>query len=145
VVGKVGYGVMPKGPKAQAAATTGDGIAVTEASTKKEAAYLYCQWAISKTMGARLLQSGSGVPFRNSILNDQEVRKGVKMPAEWVDAVAQSAKISRLTLPVIIPVTEFRDTMGVALTNLLAGADPAAELRRATDEFKPVLERSERA
>ncbi|MET0427611.1 MAG: sugar ABC transporter substrate-binding protein, partial [Microvirga sp.] len=72
-------------------------------------------------------------------------RKGVKMPAEWVDAVAQSAKISRLTLPVIIPVTEFRDTMGVALTNLLAGADPAAELRRATDEFKPVLERSERA
>jgi multiple sugar transport system substrate-binding protein len=35
--------------------------------------------------------------------------------------------------------------MGVALTNLLAGADAAAELRRATDEFKPVLERSERA
>jgi multiple sugar transport system substrate-binding protein len=145
VVGKVGYGVMPKGPKAQAAATTGDGIGVTQASTKKEAAYLYCQWAISKTMGARLLQSGSGVPFRNSVLNDPEVRKGVKMPAEWVNAVAESAKISRLALPVIIPVTEFRDTMGVALTNLLSGADPAAELRRATEEFKPVLERSERA
>ena len=136
---------MPKGPKAQAAATTGDGIGVTQASTKKEAAYLYCQWAISKTMGARLLQSGSGVPFRNSVLNDPEVRKGVKMPAEWVNAVAESAKISRLALPVIIPVTEFRDTMGVALTNLLSGADPAAELRRATEEFKPVLERSERA
>ena len=45
IVGKVGYGVMPKGPKAQASATFGDGIGVTSASKNKEAAYLYCQWA----------------------------------------------------------------------------------------------------
>ena len=81
IVGKVGYGVMPKGPKAQASATFGDGIGVTSASKNKEAAYLYCQWAISKLMGGRLLQAGGGVPFRHSILNDAEVRKGVKMPA----------------------------------------------------------------
>lgn len=145
VVGKVGYGVMPKGPKAQAAATTGDGIGVTAGSANKEAAYLYCQWAVSKIMGARLLQAGAGVPFRNSVVADAEVRKGVKMPAEWVEAVAQSAKISRLALPVIIPVTEFRDVMGVALTNLLSGADAATELKKATEEFKPILERSEKA
>jgi multiple sugar transport system substrate-binding protein len=145
VVGKVGYGVMPRGPKALAAATTGDGIGVTAASPNKEAAYLYCQWAVSKTMGARLLQAGAGVPFRNSVLNDPEVRKGVKMPAAWVDSVAASAPISRLALPVIVPVTEFRDIMGVALTNLLSGADPAAELHRATEEFRPVLARSEAA
>ena len=96
-------------------------------------------------MGARLLQTGSGVPFRNSVLADPEVRKGVKMPGEWVDAVAQSAAVSRLALPVIIPVTEFRDVYGVALTNMISGADPATELKRATQEFRPVLERSERA
>ena len=143
VVGKVGYGVMPAGPKVRAAATTGDGIGVTAGSPNKEAAYLYCQWAVSKPMGARLLQAGAGVPFRNSVLNDPEVRKGVKMPAAWVDAVAASAPISRLALPVIVPVTEFRDVMGVALTNLLSGGEPAAELHRATDEFRPVLARSE--
>ena len=143
VVGKVGYGVMPKGPAAQAAATTGDGIGVTAGSAKKEAAYLYCQWAISKEMGARLLQSGSGVPFRNSVLGDEAVRKGVTMPTGWIDAVAQSAPISQLCLPVIIPVTEFRDTLGVALTNMLSGADPAAELKKATADFKPILEKSE--
>jgi multiple sugar transport system substrate-binding protein len=143
IVGKVGYGVMPAGPKAQASATFGDGIGVVETSSKKEAAYLYCQWAISKLMGARLLQTGGGVPFRNSILNDQEVRSGVKMPATWVDAVAGSAKISRLGLPVVIPVTEFRDIIGTALTATLAGADPATELKKATEQFKPVLERSE--
>lgn len=143
VVGKVGYGVVPKGPATQAAPTTGDGIGVTEGSTKKEAAYLYCQWAISKEMGARLLQSGSGVPFRNSVVNDAEIRKGVTMPAGWVDALSESSKVSELCLPVIIPVTEFRDIMGVGLTNLLGGADAATEMKRATEEFRPVLARSE--
>ncbi|WP_454813898.1 ABC transporter substrate-binding protein [Labrys neptuniae] len=143
VVGKVGYGVMPKGPVTQASATFGDGIGVTEASAKKEAAYLYCQWAISKEMGARLLQAGAGVPFRSSILNDAKVREGVTMPGSWVDCVAQSAPISQLGLPVIIPVTEFRDIIGVGLTNLLGGGDPAAEMKKATEAFKPVLARSE--
>ena len=46
-------------------------------------------------------------------------------------------------LPVIVPVTEFRDTIGTALTNMLGGADPAAELKRATAEFKPILDKSE--
>ncbi|CAH1670177.1 ABC transporter substrate-binding protein [Chelatococcus asaccharovorans] len=145
IVGKVGYGVMPTGPKAQASATFGDGIGVAAASTKKEAAYLYCQWAVSKLMGARLLQAGGGVPFRNSILNDKEVRAGVKMPAAWVEAVAGSAKVSRLGLPVVIPVTEFRDIIGTALTSTLSGGDPATELKKATEQFKPVLERSERS
>jgi multiple sugar transport system substrate-binding protein len=143
VVGKVGYGVMPKGPVTQAAATTGDGIGVTAASTKKEAAYLYCQWAVSKMVGARMLQAGAGVPFRNSTLTDPEIIKGVTMPKPWVDAVAASGKISRLALPVIVPVTEFRDIIGVALTNMIGGADPAAELKRATAEFKPILDKSE--
>jgi multiple sugar transport system substrate-binding protein len=67
------------------------------------------------------------------------------MPAAWVDAVSGSAKISRLGLPVVIPVTEFRDIIGIALTNTLAGADPAAELKKATEQFKPILDKSEKA
>ncbi len=145
VVGKVGYGIMPKGPKAQASATFGDGIGVTAQSKKKEAAYLYCQWAVSKLMGARLMQAGGGVPFRDSILGDAESRAGVKMPPAWIDAVVGSGKISRLGLPVIQPVTEFRDVIGIALTNLLSGGDAAAELKKATEQFKPVLEKSEKA
>lgn len=143
VVGKVGYGDMPKGPAEQAAGTFGDGLGVTEASTKKEAAYLFCQWAVSHEMGARLLQAGAGVPFRQSILEDAKVREGVKMPAAWLDAVSGSGKVSKLALPVIIPVTEFRDIYGVALTNMIGGADPAAELKNATAQFEPVLARSE--
>ncbi|MEK0085757.1 ABC transporter substrate-binding protein [Benzoatithermus flavus] len=143
VVGKVGYGIVPKGPVAQASATFGDGIGVAAASRNKEAAFLFCQWAVSKTLQADLLQTGSGVPFRKSVIDDPEVRKGVKMPAEWIDAVAGSAKVSRLGLPVVVPVTEFRDIFGIALTNMIGGADPATELERATEQFQPILAKSE--
>ena len=96
-------------------------------------------------MGARLLQSGGGVPFRNSILNDEEVRKGVKLPPQWLESVIESAKISKLGLPIVVPVAEFRDIVGSALTATLSGADPAAELKKATDQYRPILERSEKA
>jgi multiple sugar transport system substrate-binding protein len=84
------------------------------------------------------------VPFRNSVLNDEGVRKGVKMPSEWLDSVIGSAKISKLGLPVIVPVAEFRDIVGAALTATLSGADPATELKKANDQFRPILERSEK-
>ena len=144
VVGKIGYALVPAGPKGQYSSTYGDGIGIAQASTKKEAAYLYCQWAVSKTMGARLLQTGGGVPFRSSILNDETVRNGVKTK-EWLDSVVGSAKISKLGLPVIVPVAEFRDIVGAALTATLSGADPATELKKANDQFRPILERSEKA
>ena len=109
VVGKVGYAMVPAGPKGQYSATYGDGIGIPAACTKKEAAYLLCQWVVSKKQGARLLQAGGGVPFRNSILNDEGVRSGVKLPKEWLQSVIDAGKISKLGLPVIIPVAEFRD------------------------------------
>jgi len=50
-----------------------------------------------------------------------------------------------LGLPVIVPVTEFRDTIGVALTDIVGGADPAAEMKKATAEFQPILDKSNAA
>src|SRR6478735_11505328 len=145
IVGKVGYTVVPKGSKGQYSATYGDGLGIAAASKNKEAAYLLLQWAVSKKQGARLLQSGGGVPFRNSILNDPEIQSGVKMPKEWLQSVIDSAKISKLGLPVIIPVAEWRDLVGAAVTATLSGADPATELKKAHEQFRPILERSEKA
>ena len=126
-------------------ATYGDGIGIAAASKNKEAAFLLCQWAVSKKQGARLLQAGGGVPFRNSILNDAEVRSGVKLPKEWVQSVIDSAKISKLGLPVIIPVAEFRDLVGAGVTATLSGGDPATELKKSHEQFRPILERSEKS
>jgi multiple sugar transport system substrate-binding protein len=145
IVGKVGYTVVPAGPKGQFSSTYGDGIGIAAASPNKEAAYLLCQWVVSKTQGARLLQAGGGVPFRNSILGNAEVQNGVKLPKEWLQAGIDSAKISKLGLPVVVPVAEYRDIIGSALTATLSGGDPATELKRAHEQFRPILERSEKA
>jgi multiple sugar transport system substrate-binding protein len=145
VAGKVGYAMVPAGPKGQYSATYGDGIGIANASTKKEAAYLFCQWVVNKQNSARLLQAGGGVPFRTSVLNDSEVQKGVTLPKEWLQSVIDAAKISKLGLPVVIPVAEFRDLVGAAITSVLSGADPAAELKKAHEQFRPILERSEKA
>jgi multiple sugar transport system substrate-binding protein len=145
IVGKVGYTVVPAGPKGQYSSTYGDGIGIAAASPNKEAAYLLCQWVVSKAQGARLLQAGGGVPFRNSILDDSEVRSGVKLPKEWLQAAIDSSKISKLGLPVVVPVAEYRDIVGSALTATLSGGDPATELKRAHEQYRPILERSEKA
>jgi multiple sugar transport system substrate-binding protein len=143
IVGKVGYGIMPQGPKARHSATFGDGIGVPVASKKKEAAYLYCQWATSKLMCNRLLQSGGGSPCRASPYTNPEVIAGLKLPREWLTCLQESAAIGRPGLPEIVPVTEFRDVFGIGLTNTIGGADVRAEMQKATDAFTPVLQKSE--
>jgi multiple sugar transport system substrate-binding protein len=85
------------------------------------------------------------VPPRNSAFQDQSALQQTTASPEFVQAAVECGKIGRPSLPVIVPVTEFRDTFGVALTNMLGGADPAAELKKATEQFRPVLEKSEKA
>lgn len=145
VTQSVGFGVVPRGPKAHHSAIFGDGVGVAAASRKQGAAYLYAQWATNRTMLQRLLASGGGTPPRDSLYKDASAMQGSRFGQEWFDCVLQSQRIGRPGLPEIIPVTEFRDTIGIGLTNTIGGADVATELRRATEAFRPVLEASERA
>src|SRR5260221_2109974 len=143
VVGKVGYGVMPVGPKAQHSALFGDGMAVSAFTKKKEAAWLYVQWATNKTMQARNLTGGYGSPGRNSSFEMAKTATDLKAPREWVDCMSGSIKIAKPGLPEIVAVTEFRDIYGIALTNTLQGGDPATELKKASEQFKPILAKTE--
>ncbi len=144
IVGKGGYGVFPKGPKAHHSAMFGDGIGVSAFSKKKGPAYFYCMWATSKLNQLRVLQAGAAVTPRSSALSNPDRSKGSTMPAEYFDCLEGSGKILRAGLPEIIPVTEFRDIFGIALTNMIGGADPATELKKATADFKPIFEKSEK-
>jgi multiple sugar transport system substrate-binding protein len=145
IVGKVGYGVMPPGPKAQVSALFGDGEGVSAYSKKKGPAWFYLQWASNKANQTRMLQAAAGAPVRNSAYAAAQQSSDFKAPKEWVECMLKSAAIAQPGLPVIAPVTEFRDVFGIALTNMINGADPAAELKKATAEFQPVLDKSEKA
>jgi multiple sugar transport system substrate-binding protein len=144
VAGKVGYALVPKGPGGHHCALFGAGYAIPEASRKKGPAWLWIQWALSKQMQLRFLTSGAGVPARSSPFRNEQAISSSHFPREFFQTLEGSAKIARAGLPEIVPVTQFRDVIGTALTNTISGADVATELRRATAEFRPVLEQSER-
>ena len=143
IVGKVGYGVTPAGPKAYHSAIFADGVGIAAASKKKGAAWFYTQWATGKQNERRMLAAGAGAPSRSSPYDDKDIVKNSKFGQQYFDCLLNSGKIGRPGLPQIIPVTEFRDVFGIALTNMIGGADPAAELKKATEAFKPILEKSE--
>jgi multiple sugar transport system substrate-binding protein len=144
IAGHVGYGVVPAGPDTRAVGLTGDGIGIAAASQHKQAAYFYIQWATSKAMQARFLQTGAGVGARNSILSDPAVLAAMSPATKaWAECMKDSAPLGRPCFPNIIPVTEFRDVFGIALTDMLGGADVKASLDKATEAFAPVLAKSE--
>jgi multiple sugar transport system substrate-binding protein len=145
IVGKVGYGVMPPGPRQQVSAMYANGHGISAFSKNKLPAWLYVQWASSKVNQARLLQAAAGAPVHNSAYEDPAALAALKTPKAWVECMVASARISQPGLPIIVPVTEFRDVFGIALTNMINGADPATELKKATVEFQPVLDKSEKA
>ena len=143
VVGKIAYVVAPTGPKGQFAGMTGDGMGISSFSKKKGPAWYFSMWAASKGILAKSFAAGSGAQARNSVYTNPDALKSLTVPQAWVDCVVNSGKIGRPALPIVVPVTEFRDIFGVALTNMIGGADPATELKKATDEFKPILDKSE--
>jgi multiple sugar transport system substrate-binding protein len=145
VAGKVGYALVPRGPGAEhSCALFGAGYGIPEASRKKGPAWYWIQWALSKQNQLKFLATGAGVPARSSPFRNEQAISGSHFPREFFTTLESSAKIARAGLPEIVPVTQFRDVIGTALTNTISGADVATELRRATAEFKPVLEQSER-
>ena len=142
VVETVGFAPVPAGPKAHNCATFVDGIGIPATAKNKKAAWLFMQWVTGKEMFGEVLRTGSGTPPRLSVYERTDIVKASKFPQEWFDTTQASLKMARSGLPVIVPVTEFRDTIGVGLTNIVGGADVATELKKATDAFQPVLDKA---
>jgi len=142
IVDQVGFAPVPAGPKARNCATFIEGVGIPANARNKKPAWLFLQWATGKDMLNDVLRLGAGTPARQSPYTRQDIIAGSAFPKEWFETTATSLKIARPGLPVIVPVTEFRDTIGTALTNIVGGADPASELKRATAAFQPALDKS---
>jgi multiple sugar transport system substrate-binding protein len=142
----VGYALVPRGPANHHCALFGAGYGIPEQSRRKGPAWLYLQWALGKQMQLRMLTAGAGVPARSSPFRNEEAIGRSRFPREFFTTLEGSARIARAGLPEIVPVTEFRDVIGTALTNTIGKApgEVERELRAATAAFRPVLERSER-
>jgi multiple sugar transport system substrate-binding protein len=144
VAGKLGYELVPAGPAHRHSAFFCTGLGIAEASQRRGPAWFYIQWVLNKQNQLRMLSTGAGAPTRLSAYANSDALKGSTFPQQYFTTLAESIRIARPGLPEIGPVTEFRDTIGSALVNVLGGADAATELKKATDAFRPVLEASEK-
>ncbi len=145
IVDKVGFAPVPAGPKSQNCATFIEGMGIPATARNKKAAWLWLQWICGKDQLGEVLRTGSGTPARLSVYGRNDLMQGSIFPKEWFETTETSLKIARSGLPVIVPVTEFRDAIGGGLTNIVGGSDPATELHRATVAFQPVLDKSNKA
>ena len=142
ITDKVGFASVPAGPNGHFTATFIDGIGMPAGAKNKKAGWYFVQYEAGKEAMKEILRSGSGTPPRASAYADPDIVKNGKFPKEWFDTTLASLKIARPGLPVIVPVTEFRDTIGVGLTNIVGGADVATELKKATETFQPILDKA---
>ncbi len=141
-----GFSVMPAGPKVHRAPVFSSGFGVAAASKKVGPAWYWVQWASGKVMQARQVASGTGSSGRLSAVPEAKKLPEAKFHPEWLKATEDSTPIAYPVLPDIVAGNEFRDVFGVALSNMLApGANAAAELKKATEQFKPILEKSEKS
>src|SRR5271165_5469049 len=138
----VGFMPPPAGPKGRWSATFMDAIGIPAGSKNKQAAWLYTQWAASKNMMNAFLAAGAGTTPRLSPYTNEAVIKGSPFKPDWFQTALACLKIARSGLPQIVPVTEFRDIIGVALTNIITGADVSDELKKATASAQLVLDKS---
>jgi multiple sugar transport system substrate-binding protein len=140
----VGFAPVPAGPKSRNSAMTVDGMGIpaTAPAKNKKAAWLFIQWFCGKDLQAESLRTGSGTPARLSPYGREDIVAASNFPREWFETARFSVTIARSGLPVIVPVTEFRDTIGAGLTNIAGGADPVTEMKSATVAFQPVLDKS---
>ena len=139
---KIGFAPVPAGPKSHNCATFIEGVGIPANAKNKKAAWLFVQWVTGKTFLNEQLRVGAGTPPRLSCYAREDIVKASAFPREWFDTTGVSLKMARSGLPVIVPVAEFRDTIGAGLTNIVGGADVAAELKKATAAFQPVLDKA---
>ncbi len=134
VAGKVGFAAMP----GRKPTVTTWALAISKGSSKKQAAWLFTQWATNRQNQSRVLLKD--VPaVRRSVWKTAEFKAQDKNP-EWTQAhLGQLATATPLWNPPVSQVGEVRDALGQAIVGILQGGNAADLLKRADQSTNDIL------
>lgn len=135
VAGKVGYAVIPAGPKGlQLPHVSNWSLSINKnsAADRQKAAWLFVQWATNKENGLGALLAG--VPSgRTSSWTSPEYKAGDKQP-DWTAASMKSFDIGQGQWnPPVLNVPEIRDITGQVIVDAIEGKDVAASAKKAAE------------
>ncbi|HIY65070.1 MAG TPA: sugar ABC transporter substrate-binding protein [Candidatus Agrococcus pullicola] len=133
ITDEVGYAPMPQNGDDSAQTFFGWGAAISSASEKKPAAWLFLQWLTSAEVVAELQEAG--IPGGR-----QSIEFGDDVPHDFVDAFQTSLATAQPQLPQVQSVPEVRDAIGDVLVASIQGGDVEAAATSAADEFDRIVE-----
>jgi multiple sugar transport system substrate-binding protein len=138
IAGKVGYAPIPAGPAGSVPHVSNWALCIYSQSENKEAAWLFIQWATSKTVALEGLLKGMP-SARNSAWDSAEFKANDSTP-EWTKASIDSYKLaSPIWNPPVIPVGECRDAAGSAIVASILGEDVRAASLAAEKTMNEIL------
>lgn len=142
VVGKVGYALFPAGPAGRRPTMEVWSMAVSSKSKKKEAAYLFVEWAASKENVLKMHLKGAP-SARASSWKDPKFLTEQKHK-DWIDASLKSLDIATTDWnPPVLAVSEVRDAIGEAIVSSILGENVKAAADKANTEFAKIMEKTE--
>ena len=117
-------------------------MAVSSKSKKKEAAYLFVQWAASKDTILKIHMKGApsvrASAWKNPTFLAEQKHK------DWIDASLKSLDIATTDWnPPVLAVSEVRDALGEAIVSSILGENVKAAADKANTEFSKIMEKTE--
>ncbi|MBW2153506.1 MAG: sugar ABC transporter substrate-binding protein [Deltaproteobacteria bacterium] len=138
VAGKIGYGILPAGPKGSVPSAVVWSLIIPHLSKNPEAAWLFIQWATSKETALRLLKKRV-TGGRASSWNDPEIAK--LYPQDFIEAFREGAMLaSSHWNPPVNSVNKVRDLVGEVIVDAILGKDVKNSARKAALQIRKILE-----
>jgi multiple sugar transport system substrate-binding protein len=147
VVGKIGYAMFPAGPGGQRPWVWTAGNAIPTYSQKKEAAWYFILWTLSKQNQIRTNVRGIAAT-RTSAWKAPEMDKLRQTNPDWIETTLKSMAISDKPInPPVVAVMEYRTRVGEVLVKALQGLKGDAlkeEAAKADKALQAILDRTEK-
>ena len=142
IVGKIGYAMFPAGPAGRKPTMEVWSMALSSKSKKKEAAYLFVQWAASKENILKMQMKGAH-SVRASAWKDPKFLAEQKHK-DWVEASLKSLEIASTDWnPPIVAVSEVRDEVGAVIVSSILGENVKAAADKANAEMAKIMDKTE--
>jgi multiple sugar transport system substrate-binding protein len=144
VIGKVGHGLFPRGPKGQYGSTVAVwGLAMPKSSKNQKAAWLFMQWATAKEQVLKIQSERGFLGCRESVWKDPKGK--AKVPADLAESLMLGSKVGTpLWNPPVVAVAEVRDAVGAALVTSIQGGDVKAAVNKAATDVKRIMAETEK-
>jgi multiple sugar transport system substrate-binding protein len=142
IVGKIGYALFPAGPASRTPTMEVWSMAVSSKSKKKEAAYLFVEWAASKENVLKMHLKGAP-SVRASAWKDPKFL-AEQRHKDWIEASLKSLDIASTDWnPPIAAVSEVRDEVGSVIVSSILGENVKAAADKANAEMAKIMEKTE--